>query len=69
MTYRSAAGARAGVLLGERVVDAWEALKEPARSSLRELIAEGRLGDLAEGFRASVGPGSIPPGRRTRRSS
>ena len=48
VTYSSTEGPRAGVLSGEGVVDAWRALGDPARSSLRELIAEGRIADLEE---------------------
>ena len=36
------------MLIGDAVVDAWGALGEPERGSLRELIAEGRLDDLRE---------------------
>jgi len=34
------------VLRGEQVFDAWSALGDPRRSSLRELIAEDRMGEL-----------------------
>lgn len=34
------------MLRGEEVFDAWTALGDPRRSSLRELIAEGRIGEL-----------------------
>jgi 2-keto-4-pentenoate hydratase/2-oxohepta-3-ene-1,7-dioic acid hydratase in catechol pathway len=47
VTYESDRGPRAGVLEGERVVDAWDAL-EGEESSLRELLAAGKLGDLAD---------------------
>jgi 2-keto-4-pentenoate hydratase/2-oxohepta-3-ene-1,7-dioic acid hydratase in catechol pathway len=46
VTYDSGEGARAGVLRGDTVLDAWGALGEPGRSSLRELIAEQRLDEL-----------------------
>jgi 2-keto-4-pentenoate hydratase/2-oxohepta-3-ene-1,7-dioic acid hydratase in catechol pathway len=46
VSYRSGDAPRAGILRGEEVFDAWSALGEPQRSSLRELIAEGRVGDL-----------------------
>ncbi len=46
VSYRSPDGARAGVLREEDVFDAWSALGEPDRASLRELIGAGRLGDL-----------------------
>lgn len=48
VSYSAEGGTRAGVIVGEEVVDAWSALGEPSRSSLRELIAEDRLSDLAE---------------------
>jgi 2-keto-4-pentenoate hydratase/2-oxohepta-3-ene-1,7-dioic acid hydratase in catechol pathway len=46
VSYRSPRGPRAGVLRGDDVFDAWSALGDPDRSSLRELIAEARLGEL-----------------------
>ncbi len=46
VSYRSPDGPRAGVLRGEQVFDAWSALGDPQRSSLRELIAEDRVGEL-----------------------
>jgi 2-keto-4-pentenoate hydratase/2-oxohepta-3-ene-1,7-dioic acid hydratase in catechol pathway len=46
VSYDAGDGSRAGVLEGDFVVDAWAALGEPSRDSLRELIAEGRIGDL-----------------------
>jgi 2-keto-4-pentenoate hydratase/2-oxohepta-3-ene-1,7-dioic acid hydratase in catechol pathway len=46
VTYESAVGARAGCLLDGSAIDAWTLLGEPDRSSLRELIGEGRLSDL-----------------------
>jgi 2-keto-4-pentenoate hydratase/2-oxohepta-3-ene-1,7-dioic acid hydratase in catechol pathway len=58
VSYDAGDGARAGVLEDERVVDAWAALGEPERGSLRELIAEERLGDLGkalEGGKGSAG--------------
>ena len=45
VTYESERGPRAGVLDAGRVVDAWDALKDGG-SSVRELLADGRLGDL-----------------------
>jgi hypothetical protein len=42
VSYRSPDGPRAGVLRGKDVFDAWSALGDPQRSSLRELIAEDR---------------------------
>jgi 2-keto-4-pentenoate hydratase/2-oxohepta-3-ene-1,7-dioic acid hydratase in catechol pathway len=47
VTYGTAAGSRAGCLLDGGVIDAWALLDEPDRSSLRELLAEQRLADLA----------------------
>jgi 2-keto-4-pentenoate hydratase/2-oxohepta-3-ene-1,7-dioic acid hydratase in catechol pathway len=46
VSFDAGDGARAGVLEGERVVDAWAALGAPHRGSLRELIADGRVEDL-----------------------
>ena len=46
VTYGSDRGPRAGVLDGDRVVDAWEALGG-AGPGLRELLAADRLSDLA----------------------
>ena len=46
VTHDGGAGPRAGLLRDAGVIDAWAALGEPERSSLRELIAEGRLSDL-----------------------
>lgn len=50
VSYDAGDGARAGVLEDERVVDAWAALGEPHRGSLRELIAAGRVDDLRGTF-------------------
>jgi 2-keto-4-pentenoate hydratase/2-oxohepta-3-ene-1,7-dioic acid hydratase in catechol pathway len=46
VSYDAGDGARAGVLEGERVVDAWALLGEPHRGGVRELIAAGRVEDL-----------------------
>src|SRR3954452_6428589 len=46
VSYRSEDGPRAGILQGDEVFDAWNALGEPRRSSLRELIAGGRIEQL-----------------------
>ena len=46
VSYRSPAGPRAGCLVDGGVRDAWTALGEPRRASLRELLAEARLADL-----------------------
>jgi 2-keto-4-pentenoate hydratase/2-oxohepta-3-ene-1,7-dioic acid hydratase in catechol pathway len=56
VTFRSPQGPRAGVLDGGAVIDAWNALGEPERGSLRELIAEERLGDLEEALEGGKGP-------------
>ena len=42
VSYDAGDGARAGVLEGDLVIDAWAALGEPGRGSLRELVAEAR---------------------------
>jgi 2-keto-4-pentenoate hydratase/2-oxohepta-3-ene-1,7-dioic acid hydratase in catechol pathway len=56
VSYDAGDGARAGVLEDDRVVDAWAALGEPHRGSLRELIADGRIDDL----RATFGNSGTP---------
>ncbi len=56
VTFDAGDGARAGVLEGERVVDAWAALGEPHRGSLRELIGDGRVDDLRMTFGNSGTP-------------
>jgi 2-keto-4-pentenoate hydratase/2-oxohepta-3-ene-1,7-dioic acid hydratase in catechol pathway len=50
VSYDAGDGPRAGVLEDDRVVDAWAALGEPHRGSLRELIAAGRVEDLRGTF-------------------
>ena len=60
VTYDAGDGARAGVLEDERVVDAWAALGEPHRGSLRELIAAGHVDDL----RATFGNTGTPAHQR-----
>jgi acylpyruvate hydrolase len=47
VSYQGDDGPRAGVMRGEEVSDAWRALGEPDRAGLRELIAAGRLEELA----------------------
>ena len=54
VTYESDRGARAGVLDGERVVDAWDALGGE-RAGLRELLAAGRLSDVADAIEGAEG--------------
>lgn len=56
VTYDAGDGGRAGMLVDGRVVDAWAALGEPHRGSLRELIEHGRIGDL----RARIGDTGAP---------
>jgi 2-keto-4-pentenoate hydratase/2-oxohepta-3-ene-1,7-dioic acid hydratase in catechol pathway len=56
VSYEAEGSARAGVVRDEGVVDAWAALGEPGRHSLRELIAEGRLGELGEALGSAVAP-------------
>ncbi|MET0557907.1 MAG: fumarylacetoacetate hydrolase family protein [Solirubrobacterales bacterium] len=46
VTFDAGDGARAGVLEGDRVLDAWALLGEPHRGGLRELLAAGRVDDL-----------------------
>ncbi|HEX6667739.1 MAG TPA: fumarylacetoacetate hydrolase family protein [Solirubrobacterales bacterium] len=59
VSYDAGDGARAGVLEGDLVIDAWAALGEPGRGSLRELVAEGRIGDLG-GTLGDSGSPSFP---------
>jgi 2-keto-4-pentenoate hydratase/2-oxohepta-3-ene-1,7-dioic acid hydratase in catechol pathway len=68
VTFDAGDGARAGVLEGERVVDAWALLGEPRRGSLRELIAaerveelRGRLGDTGAPSHPLSGVRLLPP--------
>ena len=56
VTYDAGDGGRAGMLVDGRVVDAWAALGEPHRGSLRELIEHGRIDDL----RARIGDTGAP---------
>lgn len=46
VTYESERGPRAGILEGDRVVDAWDSLGGEG-SSVRELLASGRVSDLS----------------------
>jgi 2-keto-4-pentenoate hydratase/2-oxohepta-3-ene-1,7-dioic acid hydratase in catechol pathway len=46
VTFDAGDGGRAGVLEGDRVVDAWALLGEPHRGGLRELLAAERVDDL-----------------------
>jgi 2-keto-4-pentenoate hydratase/2-oxohepta-3-ene-1,7-dioic acid hydratase in catechol pathway len=56
VTFDAGDGGRAGMLVDGRVVDAWAALGQPHRGSLRELVAHGRLEDL----RARIGDTGAP---------
>lgn len=56
VSYDAGDGARAGVLEDDRVLDAWAALGEPHRGSLRELIGDGRIDDL----RGTLGNAGTP---------
>jgi acylpyruvate hydrolase len=47
VTYGSERGARAGLLRDGRVVDAWDALGGSDRPTVRRLLEEERLGELA----------------------
>jgi 2-keto-4-pentenoate hydratase/2-oxohepta-3-ene-1,7-dioic acid hydratase in catechol pathway len=56
VSFDAGDGERAGMLVDGRVVDAWAALGEPHRGSLRELIAHGRIDDL----RSRIGDTGAP---------
>jgi 2-keto-4-pentenoate hydratase/2-oxohepta-3-ene-1,7-dioic acid hydratase in catechol pathway len=56
VTYDAGDGGRAGMVVDGRIVDAWAALGEPHRGSLRELLAHGRVDDL----RARIGDTGAP---------
>jgi len=58
VTYRSERGDRAGVLHGDRVVDAWDALDGEGQS-VRDLLVAGGLSDLT----AAIFPGGGENGR------
>jgi 2-keto-4-pentenoate hydratase/2-oxohepta-3-ene-1,7-dioic acid hydratase in catechol pathway len=53
VTYESERGPRAGLIRGDSVVDAWDALGGDG-ASVRELLAAGRLGELED----ADGPGT-----------
>jgi 2-keto-4-pentenoate hydratase/2-oxohepta-3-ene-1,7-dioic acid hydratase in catechol pathway len=59
VTFDAGDGPRAGLLEDERVVDAWAAVGEPHRGSLRELIAAERVEDLRAAL-GDAGPPSHP---------
>jgi 2-keto-4-pentenoate hydratase/2-oxohepta-3-ene-1,7-dioic acid hydratase in catechol pathway len=48
VSYVSSEGPRAGVWREDGLLDAWAALGQPERSSLRELIASDRVDELAD---------------------
>ncbi|HTT94551.1 MAG TPA: fumarylacetoacetate hydrolase family protein [Solirubrobacterales bacterium] len=56
VSFDAGDGGRAGMVVDGRVVDAWAALGEPHRGSLRELLGHGRVEDL----RARVGDSGAP---------
>ncbi len=56
VSFDNGDGPRAGVLEDGRVLDAWAALGEPHRGSLRELLAAGRIDDL----RGALGNSGAP---------
>ena len=56
VTFDAGDGGRAGVLEGDKVVDAWALLGEPHRGGLRELIAADRVDEL----RARLGDSGSP---------
>jgi 2-keto-4-pentenoate hydratase/2-oxohepta-3-ene-1,7-dioic acid hydratase in catechol pathway len=68
VSYDAGDGARAGVLEGDRVVDAWALLGEPHRGGIRELLAagrveelRGRLGDSGAPSHPLAAVGLLPP--------
>ena len=60
VTYRAPSGPRAGCLIGDEVLDAWELLGDPERAGLRELIAEERLDDLESALAEGTPQGAAP---------
>jgi 2-keto-4-pentenoate hydratase/2-oxohepta-3-ene-1,7-dioic acid hydratase in catechol pathway len=60
-TFVSDNGPRAGVLAADGLVDAWQLLDHPTRSSLRELLHEDLLGDLATRLEAGTPSEAIDP--------
>ena len=59
VSYETESGPRAGVIVGGEVIDAWSCLGDPARSSLREILREGRLGALGEAIEGGAVPASV----------
>lgn len=62
VTFESDNGPRAGVVTPEGLLDAWEVLDHPTRSSLRELIHEDRVGEVGERIEAGTPVEPIDPG-------
>jgi 2-keto-4-pentenoate hydratase/2-oxohepta-3-ene-1,7-dioic acid hydratase in catechol pathway len=67
VTYLSERGERAGVVRGDEIVDAWDCVGAGVTgTSVRELLAEGRLGDVADRVEdispsANLAPGILGP--------
>ncbi|MDQ2621993.1 MAG: fumarylacetoacetate hydrolase family protein, partial [Actinomycetota bacterium] len=61
ITFAAGNGPRAGVLTSEGILDAWEILDHPTRSSLRELIWEDRVGEVADRIAAGTGVAPLDP--------
>lgn len=65
VTYASERGPRAGIQTGDGVIDAWDLIGGDEGSSLKELIASGRIGELGPALEAGsaepllLGPGGI----------
>jgi 2-keto-4-pentenoate hydratase/2-oxohepta-3-ene-1,7-dioic acid hydratase in catechol pathway len=55
VTYRSDRGERAGLILGDRVVDVWDLLGDGG-SSVRDLLVSGRIEELVRAGEADAGP-------------
>lgn len=61
VTFRSGNGPRAGVLTDDGLLDAWEVLDHPTRSTLRELIGEDRVSEVGERIEAGTTVEPIDP--------
>ena len=61
ITFAADNGPRAGVLTAGGILDAWEVLDHPTRHSLRELISEDRLGEVAERIEAGTAVEPLSP--------
>jgi len=61
ITFASGNGPRAGVLTTDGIIDAWEVLDHPTRATLRELIAEDRVSEVAERIEAGTEVEPIDP--------